>query len=53
MEAFNNGLVVEPSGAAALAAFSSNKIPRGDKQNLVLVLTGGNVTPEELIKMSQ
>ena len=45
--AFNNGLVVEPSGAAALAAFISNKIVRDDRQRLVMVLTGGNVTPEE------
>ena len=50
--AFNNGLVVEPSGAAALAAFLSNKVVRGDRRRLVLVLTGGNVTPEEFTKMS-
>ena len=50
--AFRNGLVVEPSGAAALAAFISNKIVRGDKQRVVLVLTGGNVTPEEFTNMA-
>lgn len=47
--AFSNGLVVEPSGAAALAAFMTNKIEKiEDDQTLVIVLTGGNVSPQEL-----
>ena len=47
--AYNNGLVVEPSGAAALAAFMTNRICKAeDDQTVVIVLTGGNVSPQEL-----
>jgi len=47
--AFNNGLVVEPSGAAALAAFIHHKFEKAElESNFVIVLTGGNVTPLEL-----
>jgi len=47
--AFNNGLVVEPSGAAALAAFMNDKFKKDEQEkNFVIVLTGGNVSPEEL-----
>lgn len=47
--AFTNGLVVEPSGAAALAAFMNNKIDKiGSDSTIVIVLTGGNVSPQEL-----
>ena len=47
--AFSNGLVLEPSGAAALAAFLHQKIERKEtEKTVVIVLTGGNVSPEEL-----
>jgi len=47
--AYNNGLVVEPSGAAGLAAFMNGKIEKDDSsKSVVIVLTGGNVSPEEL-----
>ena len=46
---FLGGFVVEPSGAAAFAALQSNKIPNvipgGD---VVVMITGGNITPDEL-----
>ena len=46
---FNTGLVVEPSGAAAFAALQSNKIPDLSCESCVVVIvTGGNITPEEL-----
>ena len=38
-------LVLEPGGAAALAAFLSNKLPSNYK-NVGIVLTGGNVDPQ-------
>ena len=52
--AYNNGLVLEPSGAAALAAFVNKKVARleGEK-TVVIILTGGNVSPEELVSFSQ
>ena len=47
--AYDNGLVVEPSGAAALAAVMKQKIKKcGDEEKLVIVLTGGNVSAEDL-----
>ena len=52
--AFNNGLVVEPSGAAGLAAFINQKIVRRDSEKtVVIILTGGNVSPEELVSFSK
>lgn len=49
---FHAGLVVEPSGAAAFAALQSNKIPDVlPGSNVVVMVTGGNVTPEELCNL--
>ncbi|XP_058949463.2 L-threonine ammonia-lyase isoform X1 [Pocillopora verrucosa] len=46
---YQAGLVVEPSGAAAFAALQANKIPDlSEGSNVVAIVTGGNVTPEEL-----
>jgi len=46
---FHAGLVVEPSGAAAFAALQANKIPDVmPGSNVVVMVTGGNITPEEL-----
>ena len=43
--------MVEPSGAAALAAVMKQKIKKcGDEQNLVIILTGGNVSVDDLCK---
>ena len=54
---YHAGLVVEPSGAAAFAALQANKIPDlVPGSNIVVMVTGGNITPEELcnlIKCSQ
>jgi len=48
----NNGLVVEPSGSAALAAALARKVPASKSGgSLVVVLTGGNVTPGELAEL--
>ncbi|XP_067915216.1 L-threonine dehydratase catabolic TdcB isoform X2 [Heterodontus francisci] len=44
---YNIGLVVEPSGAAAFAAIVGEKINLKGK-TVVVIITGGNVTPEEL-----
>ncbi|XP_015753704.1 PREDICTED: L-threonine ammonia-lyase-like [Acropora digitifera] len=47
---FNTGLVVEPAGAAAFAALQSRKIPDLSPESCVVaIVTGGNVTPEELM----
>ena len=48
---YQAGLVVEPSGAAAFAALRSSKIPDVKGRRVVVVITGGNVTPQELIQL--
>lgn len=45
---YNLGLVVEPSGAAAFAALQSNKVPDAEGKRVVVMVTGGNVTMEDL-----
>lgn len=47
---FKLGLVVEPSGAAAFAALLHNKVPDTTNKNVIVYLTGGNVSPEDLTK---
>ena len=48
---FSNGLVVEPSGAAAFAAFLSKKVPGIEAgANVVIFLTGANASLEEMNK---
>ncbi|XP_012559590.1 serine racemase isoform X1 [Hydra vulgaris] len=42
------GLVAEPSGAASFAALLSNKIPDCEHKDVVLILTGGNITSNAL-----
>jgi threonine dehydratase len=42
------GIILEPSGAAGLAAIRAHDLP-GDR--LATVLTGGNVHPDLLVKM--
>ena len=50
---FRNGLVVEPSGGAGLAALLQHKLVRGEgDQVVVVVLTGGNVTPQEMATLT-
>jgi len=44
--AFGVGLVVEPGGAVALAAFLSGKVP-DDGSETVIVCSGGNVDPAD------
>jgi len=57
--AFKRGLVVEPSGAAALAAFLTGKLEQsvGRKElcgkKIVAVITGSNVSPAELADLLQ
>lgn len=47
-ELYRHGLVVEPSGAAGYAALAFGKVPEVKGKKIVIVITGGNVTPEEL-----
>ncbi|XP_046353314.2 L-threonine dehydratase catabolic TdcB-like [Haliotis rufescens] len=44
---YSRGLVVEPSGAAAMAALLNGHVPDVDGKKVVVVITGGNVTPGE------
>ena len=55
---FENGLKVEPSGSAAMAAVLSNKIPNVDLKNsnvdklkIVSIISGGNVSADELAQI--
>ena len=45
---YEMGLVVEPSGAAAVAAVLSEKVPDVAGKRVVAFITGGNVSPHEL-----
>ncbi|ESO85316.1 hypothetical protein LOTGIDRAFT_130508 [Lottia gigantea] len=45
---FDVGLIVEPSGSAAMAALLSNKIPDVKFKKVVVIVSGGNITPDEL-----
>ncbi|KAK1790535.1 hypothetical protein P4O66_014423, partial [Electrophorus voltai] len=47
---YKAGLVVEPSGCAALAALVNGKIPDVTGKNVVVVLSGGNIGKDELTK---
>jgi threonine dehydratase len=44
-------LVAEPSGAAALAALISHKIPVRPGDRVVAIVSGGNVGPEQLAQL--
>ena len=48
---YNSGQVVEPSGAAAVAALMANKIPNVEGQRVVAVVTGGNISPSDLANL--
>ena len=47
---YHSGLVVEPSGTAAFTAVRCSKITGIEGKKVVVVITGGNVSPEELTK---
>lgn len=47
---YSIGLVVEPSGAAGVAALQAGCISDVSGKRIVIVLTGGNVSPKELDK---
>lgn len=48
---YHNGLVVEPSGTAAFTAVRCRKITGMEGKKVVVVITGGNVSPDELTKL--
>ncbi|XP_060886182.1 L-threonine ammonia-lyase [Labrus mixtus] len=45
---YASGLVVEPSGSAAVAAILNNKIPDLEGKNIVCIISGGNIGKDEL-----
>ncbi|XP_016312909.1 L-threonine dehydratase catabolic TdcB-like [Sinocyclocheilus anshuiensis] len=45
---YRAGLVVEPSGTAAFAAVTNDKIPDINGKNVVVILSGGNIGKDEL-----
>jgi threonine dehydratase len=50
---YNRGFVVEASGAAGYAALLHNRVPSIADKNVVCVITGGNVTPEEMVDLQK
>jgi threonine dehydratase len=44
-------LLVEPSGAAGVAALLANKIQCGQGEKVVALLTGGNADPTKLAEV--
>ncbi|XP_071960851.1 L-threonine ammonia-lyase-like [Antedon mediterranea] len=48
---YKAGLKVEPSGAAAFSALMHHKVPDVSGKTVVVVITGGNVSPEELVNI--
>ncbi|XP_063073292.1 L-threonine ammonia-lyase [Engraulis encrasicolus] len=45
---YRAGLVVEPSGSAAFAAFANDRIPNIAGKTVVLIVSGGNIGKDEL-----
>lgn len=50
---YHAGLVVEPAGAAAFGALLFDKVPDIQGKKVVVVITGGNVSPQELCNIVQ
>lgn len=48
---YENGLVVEPSGAAAFAALRAGKITGASGKKVALTISGSNTSPAELMKL--
>lgn len=48
---YENGLVVEPSGAAAFAALRSGKVTGVSGKKVALTISGSNVSPAELVDL--
>lgn len=48
---YSRGLVVEPAGSAAFAAFMFDKIPDVEGKTVTVILTGSNVSPGELLQI--
>jgi threonine dehydratase len=47
---YQRGLVVEPSGCAAMAALIGGHVPEDiTGKKVVVFVTGGNITPSEII----
>ena len=48
---FLRGIKAEPSGCAAMAAIVNKRVPDVEGKDVVVVVTGGNVTVEELYRL--
>ena len=48
---YENGLVVEASGAAAFAALKFGKVPRTEGKRIVVAISGSNVSAQELCEL--
>ncbi|XP_076114713.1 L-threonine ammonia-lyase-like isoform X1 [Mytilus galloprovincialis] len=50
---YKRGLVVEPSGCAAMAALLGGHVPDIEGKKIVVFVTGGNVSPSEMVSLLQ
>lgn len=48
---YDRGLKVEPAGSAAFTALLQERIKDVKGKKVVIVITGGNITPTELAKL--
>lgn len=48
---YDRGLKVEPAGSAAFTALVQGRIKDVAGKKVVIVITGGNITPTELAKL--
>lgn len=48
---FERGIKVEPSGCAAMAAILNNHVPDVEGKDVLVLVTGGNVSVEDLYQL--
>ena len=48
---YERGIKAEPSGCAAMAAVLFDKVPNIEGKNVLVVITGGNVSIDEMYSM--
>lgn len=48
---FARGIKAEPSGCAAMAALMNQRVPDVEGKDVLVMITGGNASPEELCQL--
>lgn len=50
-ELFERGLKVEPAGCAAMAAILNHRVPEVEGKDVLVIVSGGNVSVQELYQL--